>query len=490
MVKELESAVRKGLKVTGELFLPGDKSISHRAAILAALSEGGSILLANFGLSEDTLATLECLEDLGVQVEALPVPGEGAASEPDSESLESAVGRSRSGIARNGLRAALKMKKVRFPYRTDILVYGRGLKGFREPKEVLDARNSGTTARLLTGLLAGFPFCTILTGDESLRKRPMGRVTLPLRKMGALLLGREDGNLLPLAVQGGELSPLTYTLEVPSAQVKSALLLAALSARGTTAILEPLETRDHTERLLKYMGVPLLRVPAQGKGHSLTISGLHGDPLPKPGGGQLHIPGDLSSASFFIALATLLPCSALRLKNVGLNPTRTAFLDCVKKMGGNILIQDLEEEWEPRGTVVVESAPLRGIEIPPSDLPFLIDEIPLLAVLASQAEGETLVRGAGELRVKESDRIRAICAGLRRLGANIQELEDGFRIHGPALLKGGAVQTYNDHRIAMALAVAGLVARLGTTVVTSIARAECVAVSFPGFWKALERVLR
>ncbi len=413
----------------GRLRPPPDKSISHRAALLGAVA-AGTTTARRWLISADTFSTLHCLAALGVDAEL----------------------------------------------RGDTLtVRGRGVRGFRPPERVLDVGNSGTTIRLLCGLIAQHPFEATLDGDASIRRRPMDRVIRPLREMGAWFEARED-RFAPLRVRGGDLRPIRYPLPVASAQVKSAILLAGLAAEGTTTVVEPQPARDHTERLLRAMGVP---VDTQG----LVVS-IRGPAQPQAL--ALTVPGDLSSAAFFLVAAAARPGSELVVEDVGLNPTRTGVLTVLRAMGAHLEVSDLREEGgEPVGTVVVRGGVLRGVEIRGELIPQLIDELPALAVAAAVAEGETVIRDAAELRVKESDRIAAVVWNLRVLGAEAEELPDGLLIRG-GRLRGGVVDSFGDHRIAMAFAVAGLLAEEGITVTDT----DCIATSFPGFGEALRALCR
>jgi 3-phosphoshikimate 1-carboxyvinyltransferase len=424
--------VRPARRLRGTVEPPGDKSISHRAAILNALAQGRAAV-DNFLRGADCLATLRCLRLLGV-----PWRWQGPGS---------------------------------------LVVEGVGLDGLSEPPAPLDCRNSGTTVRLLAGVLAGQPFFSVLTGDASLRQRPMGRIAGPLREMGAQVWGRRGGELAPLAVLGRRpLRALEYRLPVASAQVKSCLLLAGLYADGETRLREPGPSRDHTERMLQAMGV---EVRAEDGWLSLhpPSSGLR--PL------SLRVPGDFSAAAFWMVAAAIHPDAEVRLVGVGVNPTRTGLLDALRLMGADIrLSNETTSGGEPVADIAVRSSSLRGIEVDGEMVPRLIDEVPLLALAACFAHGETVVRGARELRVKESDRLRATARELGRLGADIEELDDGLRIRGGIRLQGCRVRSYGDHRLAMMLAVAGLVAT-GETV---IGNAGAVLVSYPEFWGELERL--
>jgi 3-phosphoshikimate 1-carboxyvinyltransferase len=352
-------------------------------------------------------------------------------------------------------------------------VGGAGLDGFQEPEQVLDCGNSGTTARLLLGLLAGQPFWSVLSGDESLSRRPMERVTGPLRQMGARVVGRQDGSRLPLAIRGHR--PLRgghYELSVASAQVKSALLLAGLHADGPVTVEEPGGSRDHTERILARFGARIER-----DGSRVTIS-----PGAELMGQPVQVPGDFSSAAFFLALACLVPDSQLMIRGVGVNPTRTGLLDVLQEMGASVRLNEQAEEGEPMATLRASTSRLRGASVGGRLIPWLIDELPVLAVAAALAEGTSEVRDAQELRVKESDRISTLASELSKLGVRIEEREDGFLIRGGFPLAGARVESHGDHRIAMALIVAGLLAT-GQTVVEDTA---CIATSFPGFISTLQ----
>ncbi|MDN5361377.1 MAG: 3-phosphoshikimate 1-carboxyvinyltransferase [Moorella sp. (in: firmicutes)] len=416
--------------LTGVITPPGDKSISHRAALIGALADG-TTTINGFLAGADCLSTLACLRALGVDITG-----------PDA-------GR--------------------------VTVRGRGLNSLCEPETVLDAGNSGTTMRLLLGVLAGQPFYSVLSGDASLRRRPMGRVTGPLQAMGAKIWGRCDGELAPLSVRGGNLRPLEYTLPVASAQVKSALLLAGLFTPGETVITEPYPSRDHSERMLRAAGADL-----QVKGTRIRIRGRQLlNPL------TINVPGDISAAAFFLVAGCLHPRADITLEGVNLNPTRTGIIDALLAMEAQLEITPGEETGgEPAGRIRVSSSGLRGLEIGGSLIPRLIDEIPVLAVAAALAEGETSIRDAAELKVKESDRITLVAGELARMGADITPRSDGFLITGRSHLRGAVVDSHGDHRLAMALAVAGLVAT-GTTVIRG---AECMAVSYPGFTADLARL--
>jgi len=412
--------------------VPGDKSIAHRALLLGAMAEGTTVV-TGFPPSEDCLATLRCLQALGADI-VFPGP---ACSEP-------------------------------------LQIRGQGPSGLREPEDVLYAANSGTALRLLSGLVAGLGFYAVLSGDSSLRRRPMRRIIEPLTLMGATVLGR-GGQFAPLAVQGAHLRGIDYTLPVASAQVKSAILLAGLLAEGETVVREPESTRDHTERMLLAMGARLTREPG-------LVRLCGGAPLR-----ALHIsvPGDISSAAFFLVAAIITRGSEVVIRGVGVNPTRSGVLDVLREMGADVWLENQREvAGEPVADIGARSSHLHGVRIGGSLIPRLIDELPILAVAATQAEGQTVVAGAAELRVKETDRITAIASELTHLGARVQEGQDGFVIEGPTALRGGRVRSYGDHRMAMSAAVAGLVASGEVT----IEGEECVAVSYPGFFSDLRRL--
>jgi 3-phosphoshikimate 1-carboxyvinyltransferase len=409
----------------GVFTLPGDKSISHRAALLGAMAEGAT-LVRNYSSAADCASTLACLRALGVEVR------------------------------RDG---------------TEVRIEGGGTSAWRPPSSVLDAENSGSTIRMLAGALAGRPFRSVLTGDQSLRRRPVERVAVPLRAMGATVL-TTDGKP-PLTIEGGRLRGLVCDLPVASAQVKTAVLLAGLQAEGVTTVREPAPSRDHTERMLPAFGVTVER-----EGLSATVRG--GARLR---GAELTVPGDASSAAFFVVAALVLPDSEVRLDGVLLSPTRTAFVEVLRAMGGRVEARLEAADPEPVGSIVASSSRLHGTVVDPSLVPSLIDEIPALAAAAAFAEGTFTVTGAAELRVKESDRIAALAEGLAGLGARVRELPDGLVVEGGAPLRGARVRSHGDHRIAMALSVAALAAEGGT----EVEGAECVAVSFPGFYALVDR---
>ena len=422
-------------QLAGVVAIPGDKSISHRALILNSLAFGKS-LIVNLSPGKDCLSTINCLRALGVKLE------------------------------KQGGEAP------------DILINGIGNTGLTEAKDVLDAGNSGTTMRLLSGVLSWQPFPSVLTGDISLRSRPMRRLIEPLRLMGAEIYGRADDSLAPLVIRGKKLHGVSYTLPVPSAQIKSAILLAGLCAHGDTIVEQPQLSRDHTERLLKLMGA---RIESDNTHISLT-------PLNTPlTAVDIHVPGDISSAAYWLVAGAIHPNANIKIVNCGINPTRTGIIDALIAMGARLKIENRRLEGnEPVADLYIESSRLKAIEIGGDIIPRLIDEIPLLAVAACVAEGKTVIRDANELRVKESDRIASTSQELSRLGAKIEELPDGMVIHGGQALFGEEVRSHGDHRLAMSLAIAGLVARGNT----SIQNTRVAEISNPNFWEELNKLAR
>ena len=408
----------------GRFTLPGDKSLSHRLAIMGALAHGESVF-TNFSSADDCAATLRCLEALGVE-------------------------------------SRRKDRRVE--------VVGRGAESLKAAAVPLDAANSGSTLRMLAGVVAGRPFRTTITGDASLRRRPVERVAEPLRRMGART-SSADGKP-PLVIDGGPLKAMHWAMTTPSAQVKSAVLLAALQAEGRTTVVEPAATRDHTERLL-----PAFDVPVEVQGSAVSVSG----------GARLHpvtldVPGDVSSAAFLVVAGLVLPDAFVRIDKVLLNPRRTAFLDVLRRMGAQIETGLDTTDPEPVGWIEARASQLGSAVVTAAEVPALIDEVPILAVAAALGDGELVVRDAAELRVKESDRIATLAEGLRRLGGAVDEHPDGLTIHGRGRLTGATVRSHGDHRIAMAMAVAALAAN-GET---EIEDAGCIAVSFPEFPSLLE----
>ncbi|MDF9407378.1 3-phosphoshikimate 1-carboxyvinyltransferase [Pelotomaculum isophthalicicum JI] len=417
----------------GKYSVPGDKSISHRAVMLGAIAEGDT-LIENFLPGEDCLSTIDCMRKLGIEIEG-----------PDN--------------------AVVK-------------VHGRGLDGLAEPEDILDAGNSGTTMRLLLGILAGQPFFSVITGDASLRRRPMARVTEPLGQMGAQIEGRQGSNLAPLAVRGGNLTPFFLNSAVASAQVKSAVLLAGLYAKGATTVTEPYRSRDHTERMLEYFGADV-----EVNGNHVWLSGR-----PCLKGQKVVVPGDISSAAFLIVAASVVPGSDIILPGVGVNPTRSGILDVLWEMGADIELLDRRDEGgEPVADIRARyTGKLSGVTVGGETIPRLIDEVPVLAVAAALAGGVTIIKDAAELKVKESDRIATVAAMLGMFGADVEQLPDGLLVRGGRQLKGAVCESHGDHRIAMAAAVTGLAAE-GETVVRG---AECIDVSFPGFETIIKSILK
>lgn len=423
------SKIRQAIAVKGSITVPGDKSISHRALLLGASAEGKTQVY-HLSSSADVKSTLTCLKQLGVS------------TIEDNDTIE---------------------------------ILGKGLYGLKAPSGPLDCGNSGTTMRLLSGILAAQPFTSILVGDESLSKRPMKRIIEPLARMGAKI-ECQPGGLAPLTIHGNQLRPILYPSPVASAQVKSCLLLGGLYAHGETTIVEPYLSRDHTERMLNHFGVPVKRQHlAVGVSGPANLQGC-----------VIHVPGDFSSAAFFIGAALITPNSKLIIANIGINPTRIGLLDILKQMGAKIEICHYNfKSAEPIGEITAYTSQLKGVDIPPELVPKLIDEVPVLAVVATQAKGTTRLSGARELRVKESDRLRATAKNLALMGAKIQEQEDGFIIEGSHRLKGATVNSYGDHRIAMAFSIAGLAAE-GET---HIENAECVEISMPNFFETLQGIV-
>lgn len=441
----------KAKRFKGEFYPPPDKSISHRAVIFSSISKGKSII-KNFLRSEDTLSTVESMRMLGTDI------------------IE---------------------KGSKGGFTGDLIIQGKGLNGLKEPSDIIDCKNSGTTIRLLSGILSGNAFFSVLTGDDSLRKRPMSRVIIPLRQMGAEIMGREGDKYPPVAIRGGKLNPIKYSMPVASAQVKSSLMLAGLYAEGETEIIEPFKSRDHTERMLPCFGAEI-----DVKGLNIRIKGR-----PELKSTDIYIPGDFSSAAFFIVAAILISDSEILIRNVGINPTRTGLLEVLKKMGANIELTNIRDisldpesrnkdsgysSTEPLADIYCKSCRyLRSINISREAIPALIDEFPIICVAATQAEGVTTIRGAEELRLKESDRIKAMSTELKKMGAEIEEFEDGISIRGKTKLKGTVLESYKDHRIAMALSIASLIAD-GTTTIQNV---SSVNISFPGFFEILRKLI-
>ncbi len=422
--------IKPAMSLRGEIVVPGDKSISHRSIMLGSLANG-TTTIGNFLRGEDNFSTMGAFRSMGVPIE-------------DDGRI--------------------------------ITVRGVGLHGLEEPEDVLDCGNSGTTIRLMSGLLSGQSFFSVLTGDKYLRKRPMKRVVEPLTKMGARIAGRGGGTLAPLAITGGSLSGIDYNSPIASAQVKSALMLAGLYASGETRVTEPSISRDHSERMFRFFGADLDILEK-----SVVVRG--GKELKAQ---DIVVPGDISSAAFFIVAALIMPGSELLIKNVGVNPTRTGVIDILQAMGASIILQDEREvSGEPVADILVRHSRLKGIEIGGDVVPRAIDEFPAICVAASVAEGRTVIKDARELRVKETDRIAAIAAGLRAVGSgDIAENDDGMEIEGVEQLKGGTVESFGDHRIAMSLSIAALASRAEL----HIDDVSPVTTSFPGFFDILQKV--
>ncbi|HAQ06243.1 MAG TPA: 3-phosphoshikimate 1-carboxyvinyltransferase [Bacillus bacterium] len=422
-VKEL---ITNTTALTGEITVPGDKSISHRAVMFGSISNGVT-KVENFLPGEDCLSTISCFRRLGVE------------------------------ITQNG---------------SEVMIAGQGISGLKKPDDLLYVGNSGTTIRLMMGILSGLPFETVLEGDESIARRPMTRVTIPLAMMGAHISGRNNAEFTPLTVKGRNMKGITYELPVASAQVKSAILLAGLQAEGTTTIIEPVPTRDHTERMIKQFGGKVDQAA-----NTITVNG--GQELK---GTNVRVPGDISSAAFFLAAGAIIPGSELLLRNVGLNPTRTGIIDVLRSMGADISIKQFETmSAEPAGDIRIKYSQLKGTTVEGSLIPRLIDEIPVIALLATQADGTTIIKDAAELKVKETNRIDTVVNELKKLGASIDATEDGMVIHGKTPLKEGTVSAHGDHRIGMMLSIAALMSNGKVYLEES----DSVAVSYPDFFHDL-----
>lgn len=418
-------------RLEGEVLVPGDKSISHRSIIFGSVSNGLT-KVTNFLDGEDCLRTINAFCEMGVKIEK-----EG----------------------------------------NTVLVHGNGIEGLKKPDRELDFGNSGTTTRLMLGLLSGLPFETTIFGDASLTKRPMDRVVNPLRKMGAVIKGEQEGKYLPITIRGGALKGITYRLPVKSAQVKSAILLAGMLAEGETIVQEDTETRNHTEVMLKAFGADVRQSEegiAISKKGNLTAC-------------DVEVPGDISSAAFFLVAGAIVPGSMVTLKNVGLNESRTGILDVLDQMGAAVTVSNERiTGGEKIGDLTIKHAPLKGTIIEGDVIPRLIDEIPVLALLATQAEGKTVIKDAEELKVKETDRIQAVCDNLQALGAMITPTEDGMIIEGPARLQGGVISSYMDHRIAMM----GVIAALVSESPVEMDEKDSINISYPTFFDDLEAILQ
>jgi 3-phosphoshikimate 1-carboxyvinyltransferase len=417
-------------RVEGEITVPGDKSISHRAVMFSALAEG-TTSIEGFLPGADCLSTISCFRKLGITVKQ------------DGDCVQ---------------------------------VEGKGWYGLTEPADILDIGNSGTTIRLMMGILSTQPFHSVLIGDESIARRPMKRVTGPLRQMGADIAGRQNGEYTPLSLRGGKLTGIEYHSPVSSAQIKSAVLLAGLQAEGTTTVYEPELSRDHTERMLRSFGVEVESFTGGVRIHG-------GQRLVSPG--RIQVPGDISSAAFPLVAAAMLPGSRVTVRNVGINQTRSGIIDVLKAMGADLMLHNERiMNGEPVADIEVAYSFLKGTEIGGGIIPRLIDEIPVIAVLATQAEGVTVIKDAAELKVKETNRIDTVVVELRKMGAHIEPTEDGMIIHGGTPLTGAVCDSHGDHRIGMAVAVAGLAASGETTVLN----AASIDVSFPGFFATLQQI--
>ncbi|WP_408021607.1 3-phosphoshikimate 1-carboxyvinyltransferase [Siminovitchia acidinfaciens] len=417
------------IQLSGTFRVPGDKSISHRAVMLGAIADGKTKV---HGLltGDDCLNTIDCFRKLGVQISQ------------EGEYVE---------------------------------IDGTGFDGLKEPHEILDVGNSGTTIRLMLGILAGAPFHTCLIGDDSITNRPMDRVARPLRQMGAKIDGRENGSFAPISIRGGGLEGIDYASPVASAQVKSAILLAGLQAEGTTTVIEPQTSRDHTERMLTAFGCQV-----EVDGLKTTIKGKQ-----DLKGTTIQVPGDISSAAFFLIAGAIVPNSELKIKNVGINPTRTGILEVLEEMGADILIEETDSNnFEPVADITIKTSVLKGIEIGGDIIPRLIDEIPIIALAATQAKGRTVIKDAAELKVKETNRIDTVVDELSKMGAKIEATEDGMIIHGGTELLPAVVNSHGDHRIGMMLAIASCIAK-GETVIEN---SEAISISYPNFFQHLKEL--
>ena len=430
MLENITISPKGGL--SGSINIPGDKSISHRSVMFASLAST-PVVIKNFLYAEDCLSTVSCMQALGAKIE-----------------------------------------KDEY---NNLHVLGQGLYGLKEPEDVLNVGNSGTSLRLLSGILVGQSFFSVMTGDASIRSRPMARVVTPLTMMGGRIRGRQDARYVPISIMKSEnkIHGIEYNMPMASAQVKSAILLATLFASGPSIVTEPYVSRDHTELMLETFGV---KVKRQGTSVSVSpVTELHAP-------AEINVPGDISSAAFWLVGATIIPNSHLTLKNVGINPTRTGILDILKEMGANITIENQRFSGaEPVADLVVKSAPLKGITIDAPIIPRLVDEIPVLAVAALFAEGQTIIRGAEELRVKETDRLKAVASELGKMGALMIETKDGLIIDGPQKLQSANCDSYHDHRMAMSLAIAGA-ASAGVT----IHKPDCANISYPNFFTTLDTI--
>lgn len=421
--------IKKLNNLHGELTIPGDKSISHRAVMFGALAQG-TTRITHFLEGADCLSTISCFQAMGIQIQK---------------------------------------------NKDEVLVHGQGLHGLKAPKDILDVGNSGTTTRLISGILAGQDFTSQLTGDASICQRPMGRIITPLSMMGAQITSQNNNGCAPLTIQGGHLHGIHYQSPVASAQVKSCVLLAGMYADGPTSVTEPVLSRNHTELMLNYFGA------------QVTSEGTTASILPQPDlkARDITVPGDISSAAYFIAAGLLVPGSEILLRNVGINPTRDGLLRVCQTMGGDITLLNVRNDGEPTADLLIKSSSLHGTDIHGEIIPTLIDEIPMIAVMAAFAEGTTVIRDAAELKVKESDRIQVMTDNLTRMGADVEALPDGMIIHGGKPLHGATIDSYKDHRIAMSFAVAGGICDGPLTITDG----ECVNISYPEFYTDLYSLL-
>lgn len=420
--------LEKSNRLSGEVTIPGDKSISHRAVMFGALADG-TTEVTNFLKGADCLSTISCFQKLGIEIENTP---------------------------------------------EHILIHGKGLHGLQAPTSVLDAGNSGTTTRLISGILAAQPFTCTLTGDSSIQTRPMKRIMEPLSMMGAAIESVRHNDCAPLSISGRELKGIHYHSKVASAQVKSCILLAGLYASGETSVTEPTVSRNHSEIMLRYFGANVLT-----EGTTATIF-----PEPVLHGQRICVPGDISSAAYFIAAGLLVPNSEILIRNVGINPTRDGILRVARAMGGDITLLNIREDGEPTADLLVRSSSLHGTVVEGDLIPTLIDEIPVINIMAACAEGQTIIRDAAELKVKESNRIDVMVEQLKSMGCDITATDDGMIINGGRPLHGAVIDSHLDHRIAMSFAVASLIAD-GTT---EILGSDCVNISYPTFYQDLQRL--
>lgn len=421
--------INKTNTLKGTITIPGDKSISHRAIMLGAISEGRTEI-TNFLQGADCLSTISCFQSMGISIE--------------------------------------NKKDI-------ITIYGNGMHGLKPPKSTLNAGNSGTTMRLLSGILSGQRFSSQIDGDSSLQKRPMNRIILPLTKMGASIQSLYSNECCPLVIKNSSLHGISYPSPVASAQIKSAILLAGLYADGKTSVKEPYLSRNHTELMLRYFGAVI-----ESKD---TTAAIH--PCEKLSGQKVEVPGDISSAAYFMAAAAMVKNSEVLIKNVGINPTRDGMIQVMKEMGANITLENQRYlSGEPAADLLITGSSLNGITIEGARIPTLIDELPIIAVLATQAQGKTIIKDAGELKVKESNRIDIMVHNLSLMGADVIATEDGMIINGGSSLIGAKIPSHFDHRIAMSFAVAALAAKNSTTILDS----ECVEISYPDFYTDLENL--